>query len=239
MSILSTSNLTKQYGSGANIVKALDDVSISIEQGEFTAIIGTSGSGKSTLLHMLGGLDRPTSGSVRVDKFELGKLSDDDLTVFRRQRIGFIFQNYNLVPILNVYENIVMPIQLDGKKPDEKYIHEIVTLLGLEKKLDNMPNHLSGGQQQRVAIARALAGKPAIILADEPTGNLDSRTSDEVIGLLKVTSRKFHQTIVMITHNPEIAAQADRMIRIEDGRIAVDSDDIHSRTKHAADNTGK
>lgn len=220
MSILTTTHLTKQYGSEPNIVKALDDVSISIDPGEFVAIIGTSGSGKSTLLNMLGGLDRPTSGNVKVDNYELGKLKDEDLTVFRRQRIGFIFQNYNLVPILNVYENIVMPIQLDGKKPDKTFVNEIVSLLGLEKKLCNMPNTLSGGQQQRVAIARALAGKPAIILADEPTGNLDSRTSDEVIGLLKVTGKKFHQTIVMITHNPEIAAQADRIIRIEDGKIA-------------------
>ena len=229
MSILSTKQLTKQYGTEPNIVKALDGVSISIEPGEFVAIIGTSGSGKSTLLNMLGGLDRPTSGSVRVDNYELGKLKDEDLTVFRRQRIGFIFQNYNLVPVLNVYENIVMPIQLDGKKPDQKFIKEIVALLGLEKKLYNMPNTLSGGQQQRVAIARALASKPAIILADGVigqmmekvvTGNLDSKTSDEVIELLKVTSQKFHQTIVMITHNPEIAAQADRTIHIEDGRIA-------------------
>ena len=219
MSILKTKNLKKYYGTEPNIVKALDDVSISIEQGEFTAIIGTSGSGKSTLLNMLGGLDHPTSGSVKVDNFELGKLNDEDLTVFRRQRIGFIFQNYNLVPVLNVYENIIMPIQLDQKKPDRKFIQEIVELLGLEKKLDNMPNNLSGGQQQRVAIARALASKPAIILADEPTGNLDSKTSDEVIDLLKRTSRTFGQTIVMITHNPEIAALADRTIRIEDGRI--------------------
>lgn len=219
MSILSTTNLTKQYGKAPNIVNALNGVDISIEQGEFAAIIGTSGSGKSTLLNMLGGLDRPTSGSVRVDNFELGKLNDEDLTVFRRQRIGFIFQNYNLVPVLNVYENITMPIRLDGKKPDRKFIQEIISLLGLDEKIYNMPNTLSGGQQQRVAIARALAGKPAIVLADEPTGNLDSRTSDEVIELLKVTSRKYSQTIVMITHNPEIAAQADRCIRIEDGRI--------------------
>lgn len=219
MSILSTTHLTKQYGCEPNIVKALDDVNISVEQGEFVAVIGTSGSGKSTLLNMLGGLDRPTSGSVRVDKFELGKLSDEDLTVFRRQRIGFIFQNYNLVPILNVYENITMPIQLDNKQPDAHFIQEIVELLGLEKKLDNMPNTLSGGQQQRVSIARALASKPAIILADEPTGNLDSRTSDEVIELLRITSQKFHQTIVMITHNPEIAKQADRCIQIEDGKV--------------------
>lgn len=219
MTILSTSHLTKHYGQEPNIVKALDNVSLSIAQGEFVAIIGTSGSGKSTLLNMLGGLDRPSSGSVQVDKYVLGKLSDEDLTVFRRQRIGFIFQNYNLVPILNVYENIVMPIQLDGKEPDELFIEEVVSLLGIEKKLYNMPNTLSGGQQQRVAIARALASKPAIILADEPTGNLDSRTSDEVIDLLKVTGRQFHQTIVMITHNPEIAKQADRCIRIEDGKI--------------------
>lgn len=219
MSILNTTHLTKQYGCEPNIVKALDDVNISVEQGEFVAVIGTSGSGKSTLLNMLGGLDRPTSGSVRVDKFELGKLSDEDLTVFRRQRIGFIFQNYNLVPILNVYENIIMPIQLDNKQPDAHFIQEIVELLGLEKKLDNMPNTLSGGQQQRVSIARALASKPAIILADEPTGNLDSATSDEVIELLRMTSQKFHQTIVMITHNPEIAKQADRCIQIEDGKV--------------------
>ena len=219
MSILSAAHLTKQYGKEPNIVNALNGIDISIEEGEFVAIIGTSGSGKSTLLHMLGGLDRPTSGSVRVDKFELGKLNDEDLTVFRRQRIGFIFQNYNLVPILNVYENITMPIRLDGKKADRKYIQEILVLLGLEKKIYNMPNTLSGGQQQRVAIARALAGRPAIILADEPTGNLDSRTSEEVIGLLKVTGRKYNQTIVMITHNPEIARQADRCIRIADGRI--------------------
>ena len=220
MSILSTKQLTKQYGTEPNIVKALDGVSISIEPGEFVAIIGTSGSGKSTLLNMLGGLDRPTSGAVRVDNYELGKLKDEDLTVFRRQRIGFVFQNYNLVPILNVYENIVMPIQLDGKKPDENFIKEIVALLGLEDKLNNMPNNLSGGQQQRVAIARALVSKPAIVLADEPTGNLDSRTSSDVLGLLKVTSQKFHQTIVMITHNNEIAQLAGCIIRIEDGRIS-------------------
>lgn len=219
MSILTTTKLTKRYGKEPNIVNALNGVDLTIEQGEFAAIIGTSGSGKSTLLNMLGGLDRPTSGSVKVDNYELGKLSDEDLTVFRRQRIGFIFQNYNLVPVLNVYENIIMPIQLDGKRPDKKFIHEVVSMLGLDKKLYNMPNTLSGGQQQRVAIARALASKPAIILADEPTGNLDSRTSDEVIELLKASGRKFGQTIVMITHNPEIAAQADRCIRIEDGNI--------------------
>ncbi|MDO4333945.1 MAG: ABC transporter ATP-binding protein [Eubacteriales bacterium] len=219
MSILSAAHLCKYYGQGPNLVKALDDVSISVERGEFVAVIGTSGSGKSTLLNMLGGLDRPSSGSVRVDKFELGKLKEEDLTVFRRQRIGFVFQNYNLVPVLNVYENIVMPIWLDAKKPDQKFLQEVVALLGLEKKLYNMPNTLSGGQQQRVAIARALVSKPAIILADEPTGNLDSRTSDEVLELLKTTGKKFRQTIVMITHNPEIARQADRTIRIEDGKI--------------------
>ena len=223
MSILSTSHLVKQYGQKENLVKALNDVSISIEEGEFVAIIGTSGSGKSTLLNMLGGLDRPTSGSVQVDSVTLDSMSDDALTVFRRQKIGFIFQNYNLVPVLNVYENIVMPIQLDSRQPDDAFVDEIISLLGLNQKLYNMPNNLSGGQQQRVAIARALASKPAIILADEPTGNLDSRTSDEVIELLRLTSEKFHQTIVIITHNPEIAAQADRTIRIEDGRIHTDS----------------
>ena len=217
--ILKAAGLKKYYGKGEALVKALDGVDLEIERGKFTAIIGTSGSGKSTLLNMLGGLDRPTSGSVQVDSVTLDSMSDDELTVFRRQKIGFIFQNYNLVPILNVYENIVMPIQLDGRQPDDAFVDEIISLLGLDKKLYNMPNNLSGGQQQRVAIARALASKPAIILADEPTGNLDSKTSDEVIELLRLTSEKFHQTIVMITHNPEIAAQADRTIRIEDGRI--------------------
>ena len=219
MSILTAEHLIKQYGREPNIVRALDDVSLSVEAGEFVAIIGSSGSGKSTLLNMLGGLDRPTSGSVRVDNFELNKLSDEDLTVFRRQRIGFVFQNYNLVPVLNVYENITMPIRLDGKQADESFLGEITSLLGLEDKLSRIPNMLSGGQQQRVAIARALAGKPAIVLADEPTGNLDSKTGDEVIRLLKETGRRFRQTIVMITHNPEIAEQADRTIRIEDGKI--------------------
>ncbi len=218
--VVSTNELTKHYGAEPNVVKALDGVSISIEQGEFVAIIGTSGSGKSTLLNMLGGLDRPTSGSVKIGSHELSKLGDEELTVFRRRQIGFIFQNYNLVPILNVYENIVLPIGLDGKRPDEGYIGSIVKLLGLEQKLYNMPGTLSGGQQQRVAIARAMAGKPSIILADEPTGNLDSHTSDEVISLLKLTGREFQQTIVMITHNPEIAASADRAIRIEDGKVA-------------------
>lgn len=219
MEILSTSGLKKYYGNEPNIVRALDDVNISIEQGEFIAIIGTSGSGKSTLLNMLGGLDRPSHGSVKIDHYELGKLKDEEITVFRRRRIGFIFQNYNLVPILNVYENIILPIELDGRKPDKKFINEIVRLLGLEKKLDDLPGNLSGGQQQRVAIARALASKPAIILADEPTGNLDSKTSEDVLSILKTTSVKFNQTIVMITHNPEIAALADRTIRIEDGKI--------------------
>ncbi len=219
MSILTTTHLTKQYGKEPNIVKALDDVNITVEQGEFVAVIGTSGSGKTTLLNMLGGLDRPSAGSVKVEKFELGKLSDEDLTVFRRRHIGFIFQNYNLVPVFTAWENIIFPISLDGGRPDQKFIKEVVHLLGLENKLDNLPNNLSGGQQQRVAIARALAAKPSIILADEPTGNLDSATSDDVIDLLKKTSEQFDQTIVMITHNPEIAARADRVIRIEDGRI--------------------
>ena len=219
MQILQTKHLKKYYGKEPNITCAVDDVDLSVNKGEFVAIVGTSGSGKSTLLHMIGGLDTPTSGSVIVHEKELSQMNDEELTIFRRRNIGFVFQNYNLVPILNVYENITMPIQLDGKKPDREYIQEILALLGLEKKLYNMPNTLSGGQQQRVAIARALAGKPAIILADEPTGNLDSKTSEEVIELLKVTSKKYNQTIVMITHNPEIAMQADRCIRIEDGRI--------------------
>ena len=219
MSILQTTNLCKTYGQKPNIVKALDGVTITVDKGEFVAIIGTSGSGKSTLLHMLGGLDRPTSGNVKVDNFELGKLNDENLTVFRRQRIGFIFQNYNLVPVLSVWENIIFPITLDGKTPDQQFIMEIVKLLGLEKKLDNLPNNLSGGQQQRVAIARALITKPAIVLADEPTGNLDSKTSTEVLGLIKRTSAEFRQTVVMITHNDDIARLADRIVRIEDGKI--------------------
>ncbi|OCN00553.1 ABC transporter ATP-binding protein [Clostridium sp. W14A] len=221
MSILETSELKKYYGTGANLVKALDGVALNVEPGEFVAIVGTSGSGKSTLLHMLGGLDTPTSGSVEVDGKELSKMNDDQLTIFRRRNIGFIFQNYNLVPILNVYENIVLPIELDGEKPDKTFIDKIVKMLGLTEKLNNLPNNLSGGQQQRVAIARALATKPAIILADEPTGNLDSKTSQEVLGLLKMTSQQFHQTIVMITHNSEIAQLADRIVRIEDGRIVA------------------
>ena len=219
MKILQACNLTKIYGSGENEVHALDGVNFSVEKGEFVAIVGTSGSGKSTLLHMLGGLDRPTGGSVEVDGKEIFSLKDEELTIFRRRKIGFVFQNYNLVPVLNVYENIVLPVQLDGKTPDASYIDSIIETLGLERKLENLPNNLSGGQQQRVAIARALASKPAIILADEPTGNLDSKTSQDVLGLLKVTSQKYGQTIVMITHNEEIAQLADRIIRIEDGKI--------------------
>lgn len=220
MDILKTINLKKYYGSGDTMVKALDGVSLSVSDGEFAAIVGTSGSGKSTLLHMLGGLDRPTSGKVEVDGKDIFSLKDDALTIFRRRKIGFIFQSYNLMPVLNVYENIVLPIELDGKKPDKKHIETIIDTLGLSSKINSLPNQLSGGQQQRVAIARALASKPAIILADEPTGNLDSRTSLDVMGLLKVTSEKFSQTIVMITHNEEIAQMADRIIRIEDGKIA-------------------
>lgn len=219
MKILQASNLTKIYGSDENEVHALDGVNFSVEKGEFVAIVGTSGSGKSTLLHMLGGLDRPTGGSVEVDGKEIFSLKDEELTIFRRRKIGFVFQNYNLVPVLNVYENIVLPVQLDGKTPDASYIDSIIETLGLKRKLENLPNNLSGGQQQRVAIARALASKPAIILADEPTGNLDSKTSQDVLGLLKVTSQKYGQTIVMITHNEEIAQLADRIIRIEDGKI--------------------
>ena len=219
MSILETKDLHKIYGSGDTEVRALDGVNLSVENGEFVAIVGTSGSGKSTLLHMLGGLDRPTSGSVTVDGKDIFSLKDEALTIFRRRKIGFVFQSYNLVPVLNVYENIVLPIQLDGRKVDEAFTQQIVKTLGLDGRLDALPSQLSGGQQQRVAIARALAAAPAIILADEPTGNLDSRTSQDVLSLLKVTSQKFSQTIVMITHNEEIAQLADRIIRIEDGRI--------------------
>lgn len=219
MNILQAKDLTKIYGSGENAVYALNGVNFSVEKGEFVAVVGTSGSGKSTLLHMLGGLDRPTSGSVTVDGKEIFSFKDEALTIFRRRKIGFVFQNYNLVPVLNVYENIVLPVQLDGKVPDAAYIDSIIETLGLETKLQNLPNNLSGGQQQRVAIARALASKPAIILADEPTGNLDSKTSQDVLGLLKVTSQKYAQTIVMITHNEEIAQLANRIIRIEDGKI--------------------
>ena len=219
MAILETKDLKKIYGSGENEVHALDGVSISVEEGEFVAIVGTSGSGKSTLLNMLGGLDRPTSGSVVVRGKELMQMKDEQLTIFRRRNVGFVFQNYNLLPILNVYENIVYPIEIDGSKVDKEFVRQIIHNLGLERKLKNMPNNLSGGQQQRVAIARALATKPVIILADEPTGNLDSKTSMDVILLMQSISREFNQTILMITHNEEIAQMADRIIRIEDGKV--------------------
>ena len=219
MTILETKDLRKFYGSGDTQVKALDGVDLSVENGEFVAIVGTSGSGKSTLLHMLGGLDRPTSGAVLVDGKDIFSLKDEELTIFRRRKIGFVFQSYNLVPVLSVYENIVLPIQLDGGKEDQSYVNQVIEALGLEQKLQNLPSQLSGGQQQRVAIARALATKPAIILADEPTGNLDSKTSQDVLSLMKVTGQKFAQTMVMITHNEEIAQMADRIVRIEDGRI--------------------
>lgn len=219
MIVLETQDLCKVYGTGENAVHALNHVSIQIEEGEFVAIIGTSGSGKSTLLHMLGGLDRPTSGNVWIQKKEIFQMDDENLTIFRRRNIGFVFQNYNLVPVLNVYENMVFPIELDGAKIDKAYLRTIIQTLGLEQKLHAMPNQLSGGQQQRVAIARALSYKPAILLADEPTGNLDSKTGMDVISLMKLTSREFNQTMVMITHNEEIALMADRMIRIEDGKV--------------------
>ena len=219
MNILSTHNLTKTYGTGDNVVHALTDVSLDIEEGKFVSIIGSSGSGKSTLLNLLGGLDRPTSGDVILDGKAIFEMDDEALTIFRRRKIGFVFQNYNLVPILNVYENIVLPIELDGTKIDTAYVDKIMDVLGLSEKKFSMPNQLSGGQQQRVAIARALAAKPSIILADESTGNLDSKTSMDVIALLKLTGKEFAQTIVMITHNEEIATMADQMIRIEDGRI--------------------
>ncbi len=219
MTVLETKNLKKVYGTGDTAVHALRGVSLTVEKGEFVAIVGTSGSGKSTLLHMLGGLDRPTAGEVIVDGRSVFSLKDEELTIFRRRKIGFIFQSYNLIPVLSVYDNIVLPIQLDGSEPDQKYTDLLIRALRLESKRKDLPNNLSGGQQQRVAIARALATKPAIILADEPTGNLDSRTSQDVMGVLKITSQKLRQTIVMITHNEEIAQLADRIIRIEDGRI--------------------
>ena len=219
MTVLQTADLRKVYGAGDTEVRALDGVDLTVESGEFVAVVGTSGSGKSTLLHMLGGLDRPTSGKVYVDGNDIFALKDDELTIFRRRRIGFVFQAYNLVPVLSVYENIVLPIELDGGTVDQSYVDEIIRTLGLESKLLSLPSQLSGGQQQRVAIARALATKPAIILADEPTGNLDSRTSQDVLALMKVTCEKFGQTIVMITHNEEIAQLAHRIVRIEDGRI--------------------
>lgn len=219
MIILQTRELTKVYGRGETEVHALDGVNLSVEKGEFLAVVGTSGSGKSTLLHMLGGLDKPTAGSVMVDGNELSEMTDDELTIFRRRNIGFVFQNYNLVPMMNVQENILLPVGLDGKEADTAYTDEIIKILGLSDKLRRLPNKLSGGQQQRVAIARALAAKPAILLADEPAGNLDSKTSQDVLGLLKVTSQRFHQTMVIITHNEEIAQMADRIVRIEDGQI--------------------
>lgn len=221
MTILETRDLKKYYGSGETQVRALDGVDLKVESGEFVAIVGTSGSGKSTLLHMLGGLDRPSSGSVLVNGREIFTLKDEELTIFRRRKIGFVFQSYNLVPVLSVWENIVLPVELDGRNVDEAYVEEVIATLGLDKKLQNLPGQLSGGQQQRVAIARALATKPAILLADEPTGNLDSRTSQDVLGLMKVTGQKFAQTMVMITHNEEIAQMADRIVRIEDGRIVT------------------
>lgn len=219
MKILKTEDLKKYYGNKENEVHALNGVNFYVEEGEFVSIVGTSGSGKSTLLHMLGGLDRPTSGKVFVDGKDIFSLKDEALTIFRRRKIGFVFQSYNLVPVLNVYENIVLPIELDGNKVDKAYVNDLIEILGIGEKLQNLPGQLSGGQQQRVAIARALAAKPAIVLADEPTGNLDSRTSQDVLGLLKVTGEKFGQTIVMITHNPDLAQLADRIVRIEDGMI--------------------
>ncbi|CEO28546.1 ABC transporter ATP-binding protein [Paraclostridium sordellii] len=219
MKILESKNLKKYYGKGENLVKALDGIDISINKGEFVAIVGTSGSGKSTLLHMLGGLDRASEGKIIIENNDIFNMNDEELTIFRRRNVGFIFQSYNLVPILNVYENIVLPIELDGCKIDEKYINEIIDILGLTSKINELPNNLSGGQQQRVAIARALATKPSIILADEPTGNLDSKTEQDVLGLLKITSQKFSQTIIMITHNEQIAQMAERIIRIEDGKV--------------------
>lgn len=219
--ILQTKNLKKYYGNDVNTVKALDGVDIEVQNGEFIAIAGTSGSGKSTLLHMLGGLDRPTGGEVIIDNKNIFSYKDEELTIFRRRKIGFVFQNYNLVPVLNVYENIVLPIELDGNTIDKEYVSKIISVLGLESKLYSLPNNLSGGQQQRAAIARALATKPAIVLADEPTGNLDSKTSLDVLGLIKATSKQFNQTVLLITHNEEIAQMADRVIRIEDGKIAV------------------
>ena len=221
MTVLETKDLKKYYGSGDTQVKALDGVDLTVENGEFVAIVGTSGSGKSTLLHMLGGLDRPTGGSVLVEGRDIFALKDEELTIFRRRKIGFVFQSYNLVPVLSVYDNIVLPIQLDGGRVDEAYVNQVIEALGLEQKLDRLPNQLSGGQQQRVAIARALATKPAIRLADEPTGTLDSRTSQDVLSLMKTTGQKFAQTMVMITHNEEIAQLADRIVRIEDGRIVT------------------
>ena len=221
MEILKATDLKKSYGKGDTLVNALGGVSLSVEKGEFVAIVGTSGSGKSTLLNMLGGLDHPDSGTVLIDGNNLQKMKDEAITIFRRRKIGFIFQAFNLVPVLNVYDNITLPIELDGRKPDKKYIEELLTILGLSEKKHALPSQLSGGQQQRVAIARALSSKPAIILADEPTGNLDSKTGLDVLGLLKTTCHKYDQTLIMITHNDDIAQTADRIIRIEDGMIVT------------------
>lgn len=223
MKILETKDLKKYYGNGANQVKALDGVTLSVEEGELVAVVGCSGSGKSTLLNMLGGLDYPTSGTVTVAGKEIFQLNETELTIFRRRRIGFVFQNYNLVPILSAYENIVLPIELDGRKPDQKFVSDVLQTLGIADKVDSLPGQLSGGQQQRVAIARALVAKPSIVLADEPTGNLDSRSTQEVLGLLKLTGERFHQTIVMITHNEALAQLCDRVIHIEDGRVVDES----------------
>ncbi len=239
MAILETEDLKKYYGSGETQVRALDGVDLSVENGEFVAIVGTSGSGKSTLLHMLGGLDRPTSGRVIVDGKEIFSLKDEALTIFRRRKIGFVFQSYNLVPVLSVHENIILPVELDGRRVDREYLQEVVSALGLEKRLNSRPNQLSGGQQQRVAIARALAAKPAILLADEPTGNLDSKTSQDVLGLMKVAGQKFAQTMVMITHNEEIAQMADRIIRIEDGRIVGAGTSRRGERKPGSDPEGR
>lgn len=228
MEILKTENLKKYYKLGENTVKALDDVNLLVSRGEFISIVGSSGSGKSTLLHMIGGLDNPTSGKVYIDGNDISKMKRDELTIFRRRKIGFVFQNYNLLPIMNVYENIVLPIELDGIKPDREYIEDIMDIIGLKDKKKAMVNQLSGGQQQRVSLARALASKPAIILADEPTGNLDSKTSLDVLGLIKISSEKFHQTVLMITHNEEIAQMAGRIIRIEDGKIIGGSKNVQS-----------
>ena len=238
LAILETENLKKYYGSGETQVRALDGVDLSVENGEFVAIVGTSGSGKSTLLHMLGGLDRPTSGRVIVDGKEIFSLKDEALTIFRRRKIGFVFQSYNLVPVLSVHENIILPVELDGRRVDREYLQEVVSALGLEKRLNSRPNQLSGGQQ-RVAIARALAAKPAILLADEPTGNLDSKTSQDVLGLMKVAGQKFAQTMVMITHNEEIAQMADRIIRIEDGRIVGAGTSRRGERKPGSDPEGR
>ena len=239
MAILETEDLKKYYGSGETQVRALDGVDLSVENGEFVAIVGTSGSGKSTLLHMLGGLDRPTSGRVIVDGKEIFSLKDEALTIFRRRKIGFVFQSYNLVPVLSVHENIILPVELDGRRVDREYLQEVVSALGLEKRLNSRPNQLSGGQQQRVAIARALAAKPAILLADEPTGNLDSKTSQDVLGLMKVAGQKFAQTMVMVTHNEEIAQMADRIIRIEDGRIVGAGTSRRGERKPGSDPEGR